>query len=111
MSESIVVGTDGSESAGIAVERVIELARATALQLQAFSEQQPPRRNPSLPALLRWTQMGRDAGSPRAWSCVRTERDGRLRAAQIAAVREPQAPRGAQMSVATPAVAAGPGSA
>jgi hypothetical protein len=28
--------------------------------------------------------MGRDAGSTRAWSCVRTERDGLLRAAQIA---------------------------
>ena len=65
MSESIVVGTDGSESAGIAVERAIELARATA-QLQAFSERQPPRWNPSLPARLRWTQMGSDARSPRA---------------------------------------------
>jgi len=41
-------------------------------------------------------------------SCVRTERDGRLRAAQIAAVREPQARRGAQTPVATPAAAAGP---
>lgn len=38
MYESIVVGTDGSENAGIAVERAFELARATALQLRAFSE-------------------------------------------------------------------------
>ncbi len=66
MYESIVVGADGLENAGIAVERAFDLARATALQLQAFSERQPPRRSPSLPALLRWTQVGRDAGSPRA---------------------------------------------
>jgi hypothetical protein len=66
MYESIVVGADGLESAGIAVERAFELARATACNSRRSAKRQPPCRSPSLPALLRWTQVGRDAGSPRA---------------------------------------------
>jgi hypothetical protein len=41
-------------------------------------------RLPVTATLLRWSQIGHNAGSRRGWSCVRTERDGRLRAAQIA---------------------------
>jgi hypothetical protein len=41
-------------------------------------------RNVSRTALLRWSRIGHNAGSPSGWSCVRIERDGRFRAARIA---------------------------
>jgi nucleotide-binding universal stress UspA family protein len=104
MYESIVVGADGSESAGIAVER----ARATALQLQAFRETTTATSEPIAAGTVALDASGTRRRLPASLSCVRTERGGRLRAAQIAAAREPQAPRGAQMPVARPAAAAGP---
>jgi hypothetical protein len=45
-------------------------------------------------ALLRWSQIRHNAGSPRVWSCVRTQQDGRLRAAQIAHLMSRGRPEG-----------------
>jgi ketosteroid isomerase-like protein len=58
-------------------------------------------------ALLRWTQIGHHDGCPRGWSCARTERDGRLRAVQIAHLLSRGFPEGGAPAQCNSAVLAG----
>ena len=60
MFRSIVVGTDGSETAHKAVDAAIELARLTGAQLELVSAYEPPtgqrtRGSRSGPVDLQWT--------------------------------------------------------